>query len=164
MKRTGFRPAGKRRPPQPSSTGISGSPRDWCGERCTTATLTRSAGWQDTPGSSHRSTISSASLATCSQATPQCSPPARSRRWPRGEPGRSGDIRGLGWRLAPEGWGAWPEDTLWHTGFTGTSLLVSRPLGLGVVLLTNAIHPRRRIEDQAEMRAAIHRRVSEAFT
>ncbi|MGO9581190.1 MAG: serine hydrolase domain-containing protein [Acidimicrobiales bacterium] len=73
------------------------------------------------------------------------------------------DVRGLGWRLAPEGWGDWPEDTLWHTGFTGTSLLVARSLGLGVVLLTNAIHPRRRVEEQAEMRAAVHRRVREAF-
>jgi CubicO group peptidase (beta-lactamase class C family) len=77
--------------------------------------------------------------------------------------GQLPDVRGLGWRLAPQGWGKWPEDTLWHTGFTGTSLLVSRPLGLGVVLLTNAIHPRRRVEEQAEMRAAVHRQVSEAF-
>jgi CubicO group peptidase (beta-lactamase class C family) len=78
--------------------------------------------------------------------------------------GRPPDIRGLGWRLEPESWGDWPQDTLWHTGFTGTSLLVSRPLGLGVVLLTNAIHPHRRIQAQAEMRAAIHRLVSQAFT
>jgi CubicO group peptidase (beta-lactamase class C family) len=77
--------------------------------------------------------------------------------------GSSPDVRGLGWRLAPEDWGVWPEDTMWHTGFTGTSLLVSRRLGLGVVLLTNAIHPYRRIKEQAEMRALIHRQVSEAF-
>jgi len=77
--------------------------------------------------------------------------------------GRGPDVRGLGWRLAPQGWGDWPETTLWHTGFTGTSLLVSRPRHLGVVLLTNAIHPHRRIAEQAEMRAVIHRRVSEAF-
>ncbi len=78
--------------------------------------------------------------------------------------GRSPDVRGLGWRLAPEGWGSWPEGTLWHTGFTGTSLLVSRELDLGVVLLTNAIHPNRRVEDQADVRALIHRRVREALT
>lgn len=78
--------------------------------------------------------------------------------------GRALDVRGLGWRLEPEGWGNWPEDTLWHTGFTGTSLLVSRPLGLGVVLLTNAIHPHRRIQAQAEMRATIHRLVGQTFT
>ena len=73
------------------------------------------------------------------------------------------EVRALGWRLAPEGWGGWPEDTLWHTGFTGTSLLVSRPLGLGVILLTNAIHPHRRLDEQAEMRAMIHRQVWEIF-
>jgi hypothetical protein len=42
-------------------------------------------------------------------------------------------------------------------------LLVSRSIGLGVVLLTNAIHPTRRIEQQAEVRAVIHRLVSEVF-
>ncbi len=77
--------------------------------------------------------------------------------------GRAVDVRGLGWRLAPEDWGRWPAATLWHTGFTGTSLLISRPLGLGVVLLTNAVHPHRRLAEQAEMRAEIHRIVSEAF-
>jgi len=77
--------------------------------------------------------------------------------------GRAPEVRGLGWRLAPEGWGAWPEDTLWNADFTGTSLLVWRPLGLGVILLTNAIHPRRRVKERAEMRAVVHRLVSEAF-
>jgi CubicO group peptidase (beta-lactamase class C family) len=52
---------------------------------------------------------------------------------------------------------------MWHTGFTGTSLLVSRPLGLGVVLLSNAIHPHRRLDEQAEMRAVVHRLVREAI-
>ena len=77
--------------------------------------------------------------------------------------GHAADVRGLGWRLAPEDWGRWPTATLWHTGFTGTSLLIARPLGLGVILLTNAIHPHRRITEQAEMRATVHRCVSEAF-
>ena len=77
--------------------------------------------------------------------------------------GRSPDIRGLGWRLAPESWGPWPDETVWHTGFTGTSLLVSRPLGIGVVLLSNAIHPHRRPEEQAEMRAVVHRLVRQAL-
>ena len=77
--------------------------------------------------------------------------------------GWSPDIRGLGWRLAPEEWGPWPDQTMWHTGFTGTSLLVSRPLGLGVVLLSNAIHPHRRLDEQAEMRAVVHRLVREAI-
>lgn len=73
------------------------------------------------------------------------------------------DERGLGWRLSPEGWGDWPEETLWHTGFTGTSLLASPARGLGVVLLTNAIHPNRRMDEQAAMRAELHRLVSEMF-
>ena len=77
--------------------------------------------------------------------------------------GSADDVRALGWRLAPQGWGRWPTATLWHTGFTGTSLLISRPLGLGVILLTNAIHPHRRLAEQAEMRAVVHRGVSEAF-
>lgn len=77
--------------------------------------------------------------------------------------GRSPDVRGLGWRLDPEEWGDWPDDTLWHTGFTGTSLLFSQSRGLGVILLTNAVHPYRRLEDQTAVRATVHRAVSEAF-
>jgi len=73
------------------------------------------------------------------------------------------DVRGLGWRLDPKDWGRWPTDTLWHTGFTvprcSSHITRSR-----VVLLTNAVHPYRRIAQQTEMRAAVHRRVSEALT
>lgn len=72
------------------------------------------------------------------------------------------DVRGLGWRLEPSTFGAWPAPTLWHTGFTGTSLLVCLPAKVAVVLLTNAIHPRRRTEDQAEMRTALHQAIAEA--
>jgi CubicO group peptidase (beta-lactamase class C family) len=77
--------------------------------------------------------------------------------------GRSGDVRGLGWRLDPADWGKWPDDTIWHTGFTGTSLLVSPARGIGVIFLTNAIHPHRRLDEQAEIRARVHRLVSDAF-
>jgi CubicO group peptidase (beta-lactamase class C family) len=65
-------------------------------------------------------------------------------------------VRGLGWRLDPAAWGQWPSDTLWHTGFTGTSLLVSPSTNLGVVLMTNAIHPTRQLERQEQLRATIH--------
>jgi CubicO group peptidase (beta-lactamase class C family) len=65
-------------------------------------------------------------------------------------------LRGLGWRLDPAAWGPWPPETLWHTGFTGTSLLVSPSANLGVVFMTNAIHPRRQLERQEELRATIH--------
>jgi serine-type D-Ala-D-Ala carboxypeptidase len=77
--------------------------------------------------------------------------------------GTGDDVRGLGWRLAPMGWGQWPAQTLWHTGFTGTSLLVAPELGAAVVLLTNAVHPHRRLEDQAAMRAQIHTLLAEAL-
>ena len=77
--------------------------------------------------------------------------------------GTGDDVRGLGWRLAPTGWGPWPAQTIWHTGFTGTSLLVAPELGAAVVLLTNGVHPHRRLEDQAAMRARIHSLLAEAL-
>jgi CubicO group peptidase (beta-lactamase class C family) len=73
------------------------------------------------------------------------------------------DVRGIGWRLGPRDWGDWPEGTLWHTGFTGTSLLVAPALGAAVVLLTNSVHPHRRLEDQAAVRARAHRLLAEAL-
>ena len=71
--------------------------------------------------------------------------------------GRSPDVRALGWRLAPRGWGHWDESAIWHTGFTGTSLLVSPADGLAVVLLANAVHPTRDLPAQARFRADVHR-------
>ncbi len=73
------------------------------------------------------------------------------------------DVRGLAWRLEPEDWGTWPPGTIWHTGFTGTSLLVAPARGTAVVLLTNSVHPYRRLDDQAAVRARIHRLVAEAL-
>jgi len=46
----------------------------------------------------------------------------------------------------------------WLHGYLVAHLTITR---LGVVLLTNAVHPYRRIAQQTEMRAAVHRRVSE---
>ena len=77
--------------------------------------------------------------------------------------GNGADIRGIGWRLEPGEWGHWPEGTIWHTGFTGTSLLVAPSMGTAVVLLTNAIHPHRRLEDQAAVRAQVHQLVAEVL-
>lgn len=75
------------------------------------------------------------------------------------------DVRSLGWRLEPPAqWGRWPSGTMWHTGFTGTSLLIAPSLGAGVVLLTNAVHPNRRLDEQARMRADIHRLISEVIS
>jgi CubicO group peptidase (beta-lactamase class C family) len=64
----------------------------------------------------------------------------------------------------PVEWGGWPSGTIWHTGFTGTSLLVAPGLDVAVILLTNAIHPERRMERQASFRADLHERVLEAVT
>ncbi|MHB1597843.1 MAG: serine hydrolase domain-containing protein [Acidimicrobiales bacterium] len=79
----------------------------------------------------------------------------------RYQAGEQPDVRGLGWRLAPLDWGDWPESTYWHTGFTGTSLLVSPASGVAVVLLANAVHPSRQLERQASWRARLHRAVAE---
>lgn len=73
------------------------------------------------------------------------------------------DVRGIGWRLEPRDWGPWPPGTFWHTGFTGTSMLVAPDLGAAVVLLTNSIHPHRRLEQQAAVRAEVHRLLAEAL-
>ena len=73
------------------------------------------------------------------------------------------DVRGIGWRLHPKEWGDWPQGTIWHTGFTGTSLLIAPAREVGVVLLTNSVHPRRRLQDQAAVRSEVHRLVAEAL-
>jgi CubicO group peptidase (beta-lactamase class C family) len=67
--------------------------------------------------------------------------------------------RVLGWRVRPEAWGDWPEGTIWHTGFTGTSLLIAPASGLAVVLLSNAVHPVRRLDQVGAFRARIHRAI-----
>jgi CubicO group peptidase (beta-lactamase class C family) len=81
-------------------------------------------------------------------------------RLQRRQAGEQPDVRGLGWRLEPRGWGRWPDGTFWHTGFTGTSLLVSPRTDLAVVLLTNAVHPTRDLARQSAFRAAVHRAVA----
>jgi CubicO group peptidase (beta-lactamase class C family) len=70
------------------------------------------------------------------------------------------DVRSLGWRLDASEWGAWPATTYWHTGFTGTSLLVAPDAGVGVVLLTGGVHPVRRLDEVGELRARVHRLVA----
>jgi CubicO group peptidase (beta-lactamase class C family) len=73
------------------------------------------------------------------------------------------DVRGVGWRLEPEQWGAWPSGTIWHTGFTGTSLLVAPRRKAAVVLLMNGVHPHRRLEAQAAVRTEVHRLIDEVL-
>jgi CubicO group peptidase (beta-lactamase class C family) len=66
------------------------------------------------------------------------------------------DVRALGWRLDASDWGPWPERTFWHTGFTGTSLLIAPDLGAAVVLLMGGVHPKRQPERQHALRATVH--------
>jgi CubicO group peptidase (beta-lactamase class C family) len=77
--------------------------------------------------------------------------------------GEGAEERVLGWRLRPDAWGRWPEGTLWHTGFTGTSLLVAPALGVAVVLLSNAVHPVRRLDQVGAFRAQVHRTIRDAL-
>lgn len=72
------------------------------------------------------------------------------------------EARALGWRLRPSGWGRWPGGTFWHTGFTGTSILVSPGADTAVVLLTNFVHPKRRAEEAGRLRGQLHRAVLRA--
>ena len=73
--------------------------------------------------------------------------------------GADPDARVLGWRVRPGQWGSWPAGTIWHTGFTGTSMLIAPALDTAVVLLTNAVHPVRRAAGIAEFRTKVHRAV-----
>jgi CubicO group peptidase (beta-lactamase class C family) len=80
----------------------------------------------------------------------------------RRQAGAPPDTRALGWRLDAGDWGRWGPAAFWHTGFTGTSLLVDPDAGLGVVLLLGGIHPVRRLDDQEQLRRRVHRALSEA--
>lgn len=66
----------------------------------------------------------------------------------------------LGWFTRPNGFlpaaDFLPEDTFGHTGFTGTSLLLSPSLGLGVVLLTNRVYHQRDAGDFLRFRRRFH--------
>lgn len=73
--------------------------------------------------------------------------------------GEGAEARVLGWRERPDQWGSWPDGTIWHTGFTGTSLLIAPALDAAVVLLTNAVHPVRRHAETAQFRAEAHQAV-----
>jgi CubicO group peptidase (beta-lactamase class C family) len=77
--------------------------------------------------------------------------------------GAGAEARVLGWRLNPEAWGSWPDGTLWHTGFTGTSLLIAPTLDVAVMLLSNAVHPVRRLDQIGMFRAQIHRAIRDAL-
>jgi CubicO group peptidase (beta-lactamase class C family) len=73
-------------------------------------------------------------------------------------PGISGHT--LGWFTRPNGYlpagDFLPEDTFGHTGFTGTSLLLSPSLGLAMVLLTNRVYQEREAGDFLAFRRRFH--------
>lgn len=67
--------------------------------------------------------------------------------------------RGLGWRLRSQGdtiGSLVSEGSLYHTGFTGTSVLIDSTLGFGFVLLTNRIHPSRNNQSLLGLREHIN--------
>lgn len=69
------------------------------------------------------------------------------------------ESRGLGWRIKRAGdkiGDAVYIGSLYHTGFTGTSILIDRTAGLGFVLLTNRIHPSRNNESLLGLRSHIN--------
>jgi CubicO group peptidase (beta-lactamase class C family) len=77
--------------------------------------------------------------------------------------GAGDEARVLGWRLRPDAWGYWPDGTIWHSSFTGTSLLIAPALDAAVVLLSNAVHPVCRPDRIGAFRAEIHRAVRGAL-
>lgn len=67
--------------------------------------------------------------------------------------------RGLGWVIDPYPQ-LYAQDTFYHTGFTGTMLLVARDANLIVILLTNAVHPQVRVDVMPQIRLSVARLVS----
>jgi serine-type D-Ala-D-Ala carboxypeptidase len=78
--------------------------------------------------------------------------------------GADAEARALGWRVRPHRqWGSWPEGTMWHTGFTGTSMLIAPALDAAVVVLANAVHPVRRLAETTEFRTHVHHAIRAAL-
>ncbi|QHA93501.1 serine hydrolase domain-containing protein [Bacillus sp. N1-1] len=77
----------------------------------------------------------------------------------------SGDDHGLGWELQ-QGWfmDALSESTtLGHTGYTGTSIVVSPTNQTIAILLTNRVHPTRETVSTSPTRRAFARQVADAI-
>ncbi|MFW6421436.1 MAG: serine hydrolase, partial [Candidatus Bipolaricaulota bacterium] len=80
-----------------------------------------------------------------------------------------GSARGLGWKLqgdsSPSAGGLLSDESFGHTGFTGGSLWLDPRQDLGIVFLTNRVHPSRtrgtgRIQ---RIRAKVHNCTSATF-
>ena len=70
-----------------------------------------------------------------------------------------GERRGLGWQLKTPGYSMGDlvsDDVMYHTGFTGTSILVDRRYGLAFVLLTNRAYPSRENQKLLRLRGYIN--------
>jgi CubicO group peptidase (beta-lactamase class C family) len=72
---------------------------------------------------------------------------------------RQSPQRALGWEMKYDGWSggaACSDDTIGHTGFTGTGLWIDFQRGLAWSLLTNRVHPTRHFDSGiAELRQAV---------
>ena len=72
---------------------------------------------------------------------------------------RQSPQRALGWEIKYHGWsggGSCSDDTIGHTGFTGTGLWIDFSGGLAWSLLTNRVHPTRHFDSGiAELRQAV---------
>ncbi len=99
----------------------------------------------------------------CPARHPVLGEPAITRMMSRQTTAAADDVRAIGWRLRPAGWGDWPPGTLWHTGFTGTSMLIAPALDVAVVLLGNGVHPARQPAAIARLRAGLHQAVRAAL-
>jgi serine-type D-Ala-D-Ala carboxypeptidase len=77
-------------------------------------------------------------------------------------PGLNGHT--LGWFTRPSGFfpggDFLPPDSFGHTGFTGTSLVLSPSIGVGVALLTNRVYCRRDATDFLKLRKRFHNAVA----
>lgn len=70
----------------------------------------------------------------------------------------NGTIRGLGWLIggfASSSGDLTSNQTIHHTGFTGTSIFIDRSNEIGFCLLTNRVHPTRNISAHIEARGKI---------
>ena len=72
--------------------------------------------------------------------------------------------RALGWEMKYDGWSGGAlcsDDTIGHTGFTGTGLWIDVRREIAWSLLTNRVHPTRHVESGiAELRQAVGDAVS----
>lgn len=81
---------------------------------------------------------------------------------------RRSEQRAFGWEIKYENWSggaACSEDTIGHTGFTGTGLWIDRTRGLAWTLLTNRVHPSRHTDSGiVPLRRAVGNAVIAAIT